>query len=156
MYILSLVNTIQSFSISNMVSEPLLWPFLSSPVFISVTLFFFSTSLPPSQQPPQPFAVKPLTSSSRRPWVPDLQPPLLRSFTLHRPLPLTSPLQKLLRLRFWRYHRDRLALIYKTVKASTPSETACAFMRRSKFLYGWSRASRVVSHLHAPPHASSR
>ena len=40
-----------------MVSEPLLWPFLSSPVFISVTLFFFSTSLPPSQQPPQPFDV---------------------------------------------------------------------------------------------------
>ena len=56
MYIISLGNTIQSLSISNMVSEPLLWPFLSSFVFISVTLFF-STSLPPSQPPPQPFAV---------------------------------------------------------------------------------------------------
>ena len=30
-----------SFNISNMVSEPLLWPFLSSLVFISVTPFFF-------------------------------------------------------------------------------------------------------------------
>ena len=33
-------NRIQSFSISNMVLELLLWPFLSSPVFISVTFFF--------------------------------------------------------------------------------------------------------------------
>ena len=39
-YILSLWNTIQSSSISNMISEPLLWPFLSSLVFISVTPFF--------------------------------------------------------------------------------------------------------------------
>ena len=126
MYILSLRNTIQSSSISNMVSEPLLWSFLSSLVFISVTHFSFSTSLPPSQPPPQPFAIEPPTSSSRRPWVPDLQLPLLRSFTLHRPLPLTSPLQTLLRLRFWSYHRDRLAPIYKTVKDSTSSETAHA------------------------------
>ena len=37
-------NEIQykSSSISNMVSEPLLWPFLSSLVFISVTPFFFN------------------------------------------------------------------------------------------------------------------
>ena len=88
----------KSSSISNMVLEPLLWPFLSSLVFISVTPF--STSFPPSQQPPQPFAIEPSTSSSRRPWVPDLQPPLLRSFTLHRPLPFVSPLQTLLWLRF--------------------------------------------------------
>ena len=121
MYILSLRNTIQSFSMSNMVSEPLLWPFLSSLVFISVT--HFSTSLLSSQQPPQLFAIEPPTSSSRRPWVLDLQPPSLRSFTLHRPLPFASPLQTLLRLRLWRYHRDRLASIYKLVKASTPSET---------------------------------
>ena len=125
MYILSLRNTIQSSSISNMVLEPLLWPFLNSLVFISVTPFF-STSLPPSQPPPQPFAVEPPTSSSRRPWVPDLQQPLLRSFTLHRPLPLASSLQTLLRLRFRSYHRDRLAPIYKTVEDSTSSETARA------------------------------
>ena len=56
---------------------------------------FFSTSLLPSQPPLQPFAVESPTSSSRRPWVPDLQPPLLRSFTLHRPLPLASPLQNI-------------------------------------------------------------
>ena len=31
-----------SFSISNMVSEPLLWPFLSGLVFINVTPFFFN------------------------------------------------------------------------------------------------------------------
>ena len=135
-----------------MVSESLLWPFLSSLVFIRVTPFFF-TSLPPSQQPPQPFAVEPPTSSSRRPWVPDLQPLLLRGFTLQRPLPLASSLQTLLRLRFWSHHRDRLAPIYKTVKASTPSETARAPTRRSKFLYGWSRAPRAITRLQAPPRA---
>ena len=104
-----------------MVSKPLLWPFLSSLVFISVTSF--STLLPPSQQ---------------------------------------SPLQTLLRLRFWRYHRDRLALIYKIMKASTLSETACTPMRRSKFLYGWSRAPCASTHrlfrsrIIARPHALSR
>ena len=129
MYILSLRNTIQSSSISNMVLEPLLWPFLNSLVFISVTPFF-STSLPPSQQLPQPFAVEPPTSPSRRPWVSDLQQLLLRSFTLHRPLPLASPSQTLLRLQFWTYHRDCLAPIYKTVEDSTSSETARAPRRR--------------------------
>ena len=125
-------------SISNMISEPLLWPFLSSLVFISVTpFFFFSTSLPPSQPPPQPFAVEPPTSSSRRPRVSDPQPPSLKSFTLHRPLPFASPLQTLLRLQFWRYHRDHFASIYKLVKALTSSETARAPTRHLKFLYGW-------------------
>ena len=101
----------------------------------------FSTSLPPSQQPSQPFTVEPPTLPNHRPWVPDLQPPSLRSFTLHRPLSFASLLQTLLRLRFWRYHRDRLAPIYKLVKASTPLETARAPTRRLKFMYGWSRAS---------------
>ena len=78
----------KSSSISNMVSELLLWPFLSSLVFISVTTF--STSLPPSQQPPQPFDVEPPTSLSCRPWVSDLQLSSLRGFTLHRPLPFAS------------------------------------------------------------------
>ena len=136
-----------------MVSEPLLWPFLSSLVFISVTPF--STSLPPSQQLPQPFFVKPPMSPSRRPWVPDLQPPLLRSFTLHKPLPFASPLQTLLRLRFWRYHRERLAPIYKIVKASTSSKTTHAPTCRSKFLYGWSHVPRSVTRLQAPPRAST-
>ena len=141
-----------------MVSKPLLWPFLSSLVFISVTLF--STSLLPSQQPLQPFAVEPLMSSSHRPWVPDLQLPSLRSFTLHRPLPFASPLQILLQFRFWRYHRDRLALIYILMKASTSSETARTPTRRSKALFRWSRAphastqhwfsSRTPTHRHAP------
>ena len=125
-----------SFSISNMVSESLLWPFLSSFVFISVT--HFSTSLPPSQQPLQPFVDESLTSFSRRPWVPDLQPPSLRSFTPHRPLPFTSPLQILLRLCFWRYHRDHLAPIYILVKASTSSETIRAPTHCSKVLFRWS------------------
>ena len=138
----------KSSSISNMVSELLLWLFLSSLVFISVTPFSISLLL--SQQPPQPFAVEPPTSSSRRPWVLDLQPLSLRSFTLHRPLPFVSSLQTLLRLWFWRYHRDRLAPIYKTVKSSTPSETARAPTRRSKFLYGWSRAPRAVTRRHVP------
>ena len=89
------------------------------------------------------FAVEPPTSSSRRPWVPDLQPLSLRSFTLHRPLPFASPLQILLWLWFWRYHRDRLAPIYILVKASTLSETACAPTRSSKALFHWSRAPRA-------------
>ena len=106
-----------------MVSEPLLWPFLSSLVFIGVTPF--STSLLPSQQLSQPLAVEPLMSSSHHPWVLDLQPSL-RSFTLQRPLPFASPLQILLRLHFWRYHWDRLTLIYTLEEASKPSETACS------------------------------
>ena len=134
----------KSSSISNMVSEPLLWPFLSNLVFISVTPF--STSLPPSQQPPQPFVVEPPTSPNRCPWVPDLQPPSLRSFTLHRPLPFASSLQTMLRLRYWKYHRDRLAPIYKIVKALTPSETARTPTHHSKFLYDWS----------GTPHTSTR
>ena len=109
-----------------MVSEPLLWPFLSSLVFISMTPF--STSLPPSQQPPQPLAVEPSTSSNHRPWDLDLQPPL-RSFTFHRPLPFASPLQILLRLRLWRYHWDCLVPIYILVEPSTPSKIARAVQR---------------------------
>ena len=139
----------------NMVSEPLLWPFLSSLVFISVTPF--STSLPSSQQPPQLFAIEPLTSSSRRPWVLDLQPPSLRSFTLHRPLPFASPLQTLLRLRFWRYHRDRLALIYKLVKASTPSETLlCAAQSFCMVDHTPHAPPRAVSSDHTPPRVVTR
>ena len=141
MYIIWLWNTIQSFSISNMVSEPLFWPFLSSLVFISVT--HFSTLLLPSQQPPQPFVVEPSTSSSCHPWVSDLQPPSLRNFTLHRPLPFASLLQILLRSRFWRYHRDRLVPIYTLVKALTLSETARTPTRHSKALFCWSRAPRA-------------
>ena len=129
-----------------MVSEPLLWPFLSSLVFISVTSF--STSLPPSQQPPQPLAVEPSTSSNHRPWDLDLQPPL-RSFTFHRPLPFASPLQILLRLRLWRYHWDRLAPIYTLVEASMPSKTTRAPTRRSKVLLHWSCVPRAF---HVPLH----
>ena len=109
-----------------MVSEPLLWPFLSSLVFISVTSF--STSLPPSQQPSQPLAVEPSTSSNHRPWDLDLQPPL-RSFTFHRPLPFALLLQILLRLRLWRYHWDCLAPIYILVEPSMPSKIARAVQR---------------------------
>ena len=130
-----------------MVSEPLLWPFLSSLVFISVTLF--STLLPPSQHPSQPLAVEPPTSSNRRPWVPNLQPPSLRSFTLHRPLPFASLLQIWLQLQLWRYHWDRLAPIYTLVEPLTPSETARAPMRRSKVLFRWSRAPCAF---HVPLH----
>ena len=133
-----------------MVSEPLLWPCLSSLVFISVTPF--STSLPPSQQPPQPLVVEPPTSSNRRPWVPDLQPPSLRNFTLHRPLPFGSPLQILLRLRLWRYHWNRLAPIYTLVEPSMPLETTHAPTRRSKVLFHWSCAPRTPHAFHAPLH----
>ena len=145
MYILWLWNTIQSSSISNMVSEPLLWPFLSNLVFISVTPF--STSLSSSQQPPQPFAVEPPTSSSCWPWVPDLQQPSLRNFTLHRPLPFASLLQILLRLQLWRYHIDCLAPIYTLVKASMLSETTCAPTHCSKALFRWSCTPRAAAHL---------
>ena len=150
-------NTIQFSSNSNMVSEPLLWLFLSSLVFISVTPF--STLLSPSQQSPQPFAVEPQTSSSRRPWVLDLQLPSLRNFTLHRPLPFTSPLQILLQSRFWRYHRDRLAPIYTIVKASTLSETTRATQRLCSFDHAPSTrhcTSRFsLRRLHVPSCAST-
>ena len=117
----------------------------------------FSTSLPSSQQLPQLFAIEPPTSSSRRPWVLDLQPPSLRSFTLHRPLPFASLLQTLLRLRFWRYHRDRLALIYKLVKASTPSETPlCAAQSFCMVDHTPYAPPRVVSSDHTPPRVITR
>ena len=70
--------------------------FLGSLVFIGVTSF--STSLPPSQQSPQPFADEPPPSSSRCLKVPDLQPQSLRSLTLHRLLHASSPPLILLRL----------------------------------------------------------
>ena len=131
-----------------MVSEPLFWPFLSSPVFISVA--FFLTTLLPSQLLPQPLAVEPPMYSSRRPWVPDLQLPSLRSFTLHRPLLFASPLQVLLQLRFWRYHWDRPAPIYTLVAASPSSKTARAPTRRSKLLFRRSCATRAHTRRHAP------
>ena len=109
-----------------MVSEPLLWHFLSSLVFVSVTPF--SPSLLPSQQRPQPLAVEPPTSSNRHHWVLDLQLPL-GSFTFYRPLSFASPLQILLRLRLWRYHWDCLAPIYILVEPSMPSKIARAVQR---------------------------
>ena len=105
--------------------------------------------LPPSQLPPQPLAVEPPTSSSRRPWVPNLQSPSLRSFTLHRPLLFASLLRILLRFHFWRYHWDRPAPIYTFVKSSPPSETARTPTRRSKILRRWSRTTRASTRCHA-------
>ena len=155
-------NTID-FNISNTVSEPLLWPFLSSLVFIGVTPF--PTSLSPSQQLSQPLAIEPSMSSSHHPWVLDLQPPSLRSFTLQRPLPFASPLQILLQLRFWRYHWDRLALIYTLGEASKPSETACSPVPLKGSvsqltclhapLHVWVVSPRTASSSHAPSRAST-
>ena len=110
-----------------MVSEPLLWPFLSSIVFIGATPF--STSLLPSQQSSQPFAIEPPTSSSCCLWVPDLQSLSLRSPTSHRPLHVSSLPWILLWLHFCRYHWDRLAPIYTLVVALQPSDTARAAQR---------------------------
>ena len=56
----------KSSSISNMVSEPSLWLFLGSPVFIGIILD--SQLLSPLQLLLQPFAVKPLTCFSHRLW----------------------------------------------------------------------------------------
>ena len=138
--------------ISNMVSEPLLWHFLSSLVFISVTSF--STSFLPSQQLPQPLAVEPPTSSSRCLCVPDLQPLSLRSPTPHRPLHVSLSPWILLRLCFYRYHWDRLVPIYKLVEASQPLEITRALMRYPKILRPSSRASTRLQPSHTPPHAS--
>jgi len=104
-----------------MVSEPLLWHFLSILVFIGVTPF--STSLSPSQQLSQPLAVEPPTSSNRCLWVPDLQLLSLKISTPHRPLHVSSPPWILLQSHFWRYHWDRLESIYTSVEASKSSET---------------------------------
>ena len=56
----------KSSSISNMVSEPSLWLFLGSPVFIGIILD--SQLLPPLQLLLQPFAVKSLTRLSHHLW----------------------------------------------------------------------------------------
>ena len=131
-----------------MVLELLLWHFLSSLVFIGVTSF--STSLPPSQQLPQPLTVEPLTSSSRFLGVPNLQPLSLRSPTPHRPLHVSLPPWILLQLRFCRYHWDRFAPIYTLVETSQPSEIARAtqiFCAQSHALHPPPRADSL---LHAP------
>ena len=124
-----------------MVSDPLLWPFLSSLVFIGVTSFL--TSLLPTQQSLQPIAVEPLTSSSHCLWVLDMQSLSLRSPTTHRPLHVSWPPWILLRLCFCRYHWDHLAPIYTLVEASQPSETARALMLYLKFLCQSSRTIRT-------------
>ena len=142
MYILWLWNTTQSFSISNMVLEPLLWPLLSSLVFISVTQF--STSLSPSQQSPQPLTVEPLMPFSCRLWVPDLQPLSLRSPTPYRPLHKSSLPWILLRLHFYKYHWDRLVSIYMSVETSQSSETARTFTCHSKLLCQSPRTPHAV------------
>ena len=150
-----------------MVSEPLLWPFLSSLVFIGVTPF--STSLPPSQQPPQPFAVEPSTSTSRRLWVPDLQPPLLRSFTPQRPLPIASPPQycsdyvgegttEILLHRSthsWKSHHHRsLHALSRTTKRFCA--LAHALHAPSKIITRLHALPRVGCVLHVPPCAYTR
>ena len=143
-----------------MVSEPLLWPFLSSLIFIGVTQF--STYLPPSQQPSQPLAIEPLTSSNHRPWVPDLLLLSLSSFTPQRTLPFASPPWILLLLIFYKYHWDRLALMYRLMEASKPSKTARSPTSRSKVLSCNLRAPRTSMHhctsglyFHVLPRAAS-
>ena len=143
-----------------MVSEPLLWPFLSSLVFIGVTPF--SISLLPSQQLLQPLTVEPPTSSNRCLWVPDLQPLLLRSLTSYRPLHMSLPPWILHRLCFYRYHWDRFAPIYTLVEALQLSEIARALTHHPNILcpiscvtcapmrWHWQPSSRASTRLHVP------
>ena len=138
-----------------MVSEPLLWPFLSSLVFISVTSFFNNAS-----------AITIAAAASHR-WTSDvIQPSSLGSEPaaavvkeFHTTL-FASPLQILLRLHFWRYYWDRPAPIYTLVEASPQSETARASTRRSKLMFCRSRTtcaptyrsffSRATTRRHSP------
>ena len=95
-------------------------------------------------------------SSNRRLWVPNLQPLSLRSPTLHRPLHVSSPPWILLRLRFYRYHWDRLAPIYTLVEALKPSEIARALTHHPNILGSSSHVHAlpcVDSLLHTPPRA---
>ena len=121
-----------------MVSESLLWSFLSSLVFISVTSFFNNASA--------------ITTAAAV----VMAEVSLRSFTLDRPLLFASPLQVLLRLHFLRYHWDRPAPIYKLMEASPPSETARAPTHCSKLLQRWSCATRTAASFHAPTLADTR
>ena len=97
-------------------------------------------------------------SSNRRLWVPNLQPLSLRSPTLHKPLHVSSPPWILLRLRFYRYHWDRLAPIYTLVEASKPSEIARALMHHPNISRSSSHVARTSMHRqpsHAPPRTKS-
>ena len=157
MYIFSLRNTIQSSSISNMVSEPLLWPFLSSLVFISVTHFFFFFHIASAIT---------TTAAAFRRWTSDvIQPSSLGS----RPAITVVKEFHTAQTTATRITATNIAPI--TV-LKLPQRSSCANLQNReslnavgdrtrphslfKVLYGWSRAPCVVTRLQAPPRASTR
>ena len=158
MYILSLVNTIQSFSISNMVSEPLLWPFLSSPVFISVTLFFFSTSLPPSQQPPQPFDVIQSSSLGSRPAA-----AVVKEFHIAQTTAACITATNIAPITILKLpqrsscadlqNRESLNTVGDSMRPHAPLKVSVRLITRSTRLQA---PSRAVTHRHALPRACTR
>ena len=132
-----------------MVSKPLLWPFLSSLVFISVTHFFFHITS----------AITTTTAAFRR-WTSDvIQPSSLGSG-------LAAAVVKEFHTAQTTAARITTTNIAPITILKLPQRSSCANLqnreslnavgdrtRRSKFLYGWSRAPRASRLLHAPPRA---
>ena len=133
-----------------MVSKPLLWPFLSSLVFISVTHFFFHITS----------AITTTTAAFRR-WTSDvIQPSSLGSG------PAVAVVKEFHTAQTIAAHITATNIAPITV-LKLPQRSSCADLqkreslnavgnrtRRSKFLYGWSRAPRVARLCHAPPRAA--
>ena len=118
--------------------------------------FFPLLTLPPSQLPPQPIAVEPPTSSSRRPWVPDLQPPSFRSFTLQQTTALCITAANIAPISFLKVPLRSSCADLHIRGASSSSETSRALTRRSKLLLRRSRATRAATRRIFKPRAVTR
>ena len=128
-----------------MVSEPLLWLFLGSHVFISIILD--SQLLPPLQLLLQPFAVKPLTRFSHRLWFRTCS----RRHSESRDHCQSVAAVILAPIVF-------LQVPLRSSSADLPSRgnltiirAARALTRRQKILRKSSRAPRAARNRHAPP-----
>ena len=69
---------------------------------------------------------------------------------------ISSPSWSLLRLCFYRYHKDLPSPIYPLVETWPSSELPRTFTHRQNILHKSSRAPRAVTHLHAPSDFTKR
>ena len=140
-------NTIQSFSISNMVSELLLWPF--SLAVLSLLVLLHSqhrfrrhnsccSLLPLNLQclPAVVFGSRPAATIVEESYTAQTTACVITAVNI-------API-------FCRYHWDRFAPIYTLVEASQPSEIARTLTCHPNILRQISRITRAFTCLHAP------
>ena len=138
-----------------MVSEPLLWPFLSSLVFISVTPFFFNIA-----------SAIITTATTFRRWTSDVIQPSSLGFGLAAAVVREFHTTQTTAARITATNIAPITVLKVPQRSSYADlqnrESLNAVGDRTrphslfKVLYGWSRAPCVVTHLQAPPRASTR